>query len=50
MYVNLEGQRNMLNTPGGEELIQKPYRDRGLHEKGIRNQCKDQVEMNQLGL
>jgi hypothetical protein len=39
-----------FDVPTPEELIQKPERDRGLHEKGIRNQCKDQLEMNQLGL
>jgi hypothetical protein len=39
-----------FDVPTPEELIQKPYSDRGQHEKGIRNQCKDQLEMNQLGL
>jgi hypothetical protein len=33
-----------IHTP--EELMQKPERDRGQYEKGIRNQCKDQLEMN----
>jgi hypothetical protein len=39
-----------FDVPSPEDLIQKPERDRGQHEKGIRNQCKDQLEMNQLGL
>jgi hypothetical protein len=34
-------------TPG--ELIQKPQSDKGYHEKGISNQDKDQLEMNQHG-
>jgi hypothetical protein len=37
-------------VPTPEELIQKPLSDRGQHEKGIRNQYKDELEMNQLEL
>jgi hypothetical protein len=38
-----------FDVPTPEELIQKP-KDRGYHEQGIRNQCKDQLELNQHGL
>jgi hypothetical protein len=35
-----------FDVPTPEELIQKPYSDRDYHEKGISNQCKNQLEMN----
>jgi hypothetical protein len=35
-----------FDVPTPEELIQKPQSDRGYHEKGISNQCKDQLKMN----
>jgi hypothetical protein len=38
-----------FDAPTPEELIQKPKSNRGYHEKGINNQCKDQLEMNQHG-
>jgi hypothetical protein len=40
----------VFDVPTAKELIWKPYSDRGQYGKGIRNQCKGQVEMNQLGL
>jgi hypothetical protein len=39
-----------FDVPTPKELIQKLKSNRGQHEKGIRNQCKDQLEMNQPGL
>jgi hypothetical protein len=39
-----------FDVPTPEELIKNPESDRGQHGKGIRNQCKDQLEMNQPGL
>jgi hypothetical protein len=39
-----------FDVPTPEELIQKPWSDRGCHEKGISNQGTDQLEMNQFGL
>jgi hypothetical protein len=30
-----------FDVPTPEELIQKPQSDRGQHEKGMRNHCKD---------
>jgi hypothetical protein len=38
-----------FDVPTPEELIQKPYSYRGYHEKGISNQGKDQLVMNQHG-
>jgi hypothetical protein len=39
-----------FDVPAPEKLIQKPESNRSQYEKGIRNQCEDQLEMNQLGL
>jgi hypothetical protein len=38
-----------FDVPTPEELIQKPLSNRDYHEKGISNQGKDKLEMNQHG-
>jgi hypothetical protein len=50
-YRKKKKTQNMkaFDVPTPEELIQKPWSNRGCHQKGIRNQCKDQLEMNQHG-
>jgi hypothetical protein len=44
-----ENEQEFIDVPTVEELIQTHERDSGQHEKGIRNHCKDQLEMNQHG-